>query len=204
MKRYIILWIVFTALVNPTHGQFNKFLFGFDINPMSNGRGSVFNTTLVSTQNKLPIKVSVWAGGPSSPFKDYSYSYAYFKPGFLIKLAENFERKSLAYLSINLNTAYLWHSFETEIEDDFRTKRMVKFEAESFVFGYELELGKYSNIGNSMFSLHYGFAFGSIYKSEDVMSNYIKSDEPINNHAPGLGYGKSITGNFFIGISTRL
>lgn len=204
MKRYIFIFIILAGLVNPIHGQFNKYLFGFDINPMSNGTGSVFNVTLVSTQNKLPLKVSTWVGGPSSPFKDYLYTYAYLKPGFLIKLKKNEEKKRLVYLSLNLNAAYLWHTLETEIEDDFKTKKMVKFDAESAVIGYEIAFGKYRNIGNTMFSLHYGITLGKIYQSKDVMSNYIKSDETINNHAPGLGYGKSITGSIFLGISTRL
>jgi hypothetical protein len=204
MKRYIFILTVLFAIVHPALGQFNKYLFGFDINPYANGKGSVFNLTMVSTQNKLPLKLSSWVGGPSSPFAYYHYTYAYIKPGLLIKLEENIEKKRLVYLSVNLNAAYLWHTLKIEIEDDFRTKRVVEFNAESAAFGYELEFGKYSNLGNTMFSLHYGIAIGNIYKSKDVMNNYIKLDEPINNHAPGLGYGKSITGNVFLGIATRL
>ncbi|MBP9186109.1 MAG: hypothetical protein KBE91_03565 [Bacteroidia bacterium] len=205
MKPKIIVTVIALVCCLSAMAQLNKYSIGFDLNPMANGTSAVINLSLLSTKNKLPLKLNACFAGPSLPEKGYQYSFLYLEPGFVIKLDENIAEKNLFYLSLNLNIAYLQHNFTTTLVDDFGTKRIFTINPNVLVLGYEIELGWFNNIGKTMFNIHYGISLGAPFLNHKVMDKYFKVNKsPINYQSPGIGSGNAITGSLFLGFGTRL
>jgi hypothetical protein len=208
MKKLSLLSIFICICFIRSWAQLNDYVVGVEINPIVNSLQSPLGFSVLSLNSKIPFKI-VLSGGDATPQPDnhysaydkYSFQFAYLKPGLLLKLLENPEKKSLLCVSINLNFNYINHDFSTMITDDLGTSRTINYSKNAYAWGYQVELIKYQNIRKSVFSIHYGAGLGISHGKTDVLTQYINTRNGyFNRHSPGIGRGFTV----FLGIGSRI
>lgn len=204
--KLLIVLFVFGHLI--AKAQLNNYVINVECSPLANSWQSPLGFTFLSLKTKIPYKLdfSFGDGAPNDGYhyssnEDYKYSFVYLKPGFIIKAAVNEKNKSIFCIAVNLNLFYMNHDFRARIEDNLGSSRVINLNKEIYSWGYQVELIRYKNIGNSMFNIHYGAGYGITFKDTDAIAAFVKTSKgSFYKTAPGIGNGLVV----FLGIGTRI